>query len=496
VIDPRAPVVVGVGQVNQHATPEEARPPLDLLAEATRTADADTHAKQSLLQRVDIVAIVAIGSWRYADPGAFLARELKIEPRATAITTVGGNSPQLLVNEFAPRIQAGECDVVLIGGGESMNARLRARKEPRIHLEWPSGDDADCSWVIGDTQPGSNAYEAQHLAIPPTMVYPLFETALRAEFGRAIDEHQKHVSEIWAGFSEVAARNPHSWSQESYSAEEIRSVSTDNRLVCFPYPKRMCANIDVDQAAAFILCSYEAAESAGVPDDRIVFLHAGVDAHDHHFVTERDTLTTSPAIRFATRAALEATGVGIDDVAHIDLYSCFPSAVQIAARELEVDPLTRPLTVTGGLGFAGGPVNNYPSHSIATMVDVLRGDPGAYGLTTALGWYVSKHSVGVWSTTPPARPLAQLDVQSQVDARPKREPAGLIAGDAKVEATAVSFERDGTPAVGIVSAITEYGHRALANTRDTDVLADMTVDAWEGRRVQFTNDGSTNTLAI
>ena len=194
-VDPRAPVVVGVGQVNQHVAPADARPPIELLAEAALLADADSKASQSLLARTEIVAIVAIGSWRYVDPGAFLARELGIEPRATAASTVGGNSPQLLVNEFAPRIQAGECGVVLIGGAESMQSRLRARKEPRTHLAWDSGEDAECQWVIGDEQPGANAYEMLHVAVAPTMVYPLFETALRHELGHDVEEHQKHISD-------------------------------------------------------------------------------------------------------------------------------------------------------------------------------------------------------------------------------------------------------------------------------------------------------------
>jgi acetyl-CoA C-acetyltransferase len=348
--------------------------------------------------------------------------------------------------------------------------------------------------VLGDARPGSSAYEMAHLAVAPTMVYPLLETALRHELGHDVDAHQKHVSEMWARFSEVASRNPNAWSRSQYTAEEIRTVSADNRLVSFPYPKRMCANIDVDQSAALLLCSYEAAHAAGVADERMVFLHGAAEAHDHYFFTERASLASSPAIRLAAKSALTAAAVDIDDVAHIDLYSCFPSAVQIAAREIGLDPSDRALTVTGGLGFAGGPVNNYPSHAVAAMVGVLREDPDAFGLTTALGWYVSKHSIGVWSARPPERPYTRVNVQEEVDALPAREPAGLAAGTAVVEATSVSFERDGTPALGIVSAITDDGRRALANVRDADVLLDMTVDAWEGRRVRVTNDGSANTI--
>ena len=497
VVDPRAPVVVGVGQVNQRVPPSEARAPMDLMLDAARVADADTGAAGSLLARTEIIAISAIGSWRYADPGAMLARALGIAPRATAVSAVGGNSPQLLVNEFATRIQTGEVDVVLVSGAECMHTRWRARREPRTELTWDAGDDEPCPWVVGDDRPGSSAYEMAHVAVAPTMVYPLFETALRAELGHGVDEHQRYVSELWSSFATVSAGNPNAWSQTAYTAEQIRTVSPDNRLVCFPYPKLMCANIDVDQGAALLLCSYDAARSAGVPDDRIVFLHAGAKATDHYFFTERWSLTDSPAIAAAGRGALDAAGIGIDDVAHFDLYSCFPSAVQIGRAALGIAPTdARALTVTGGLGFAGGPVNNYPAHGIAAMVDVLRADPEAVGLTSALGWYVTKHAFGVWSARAPQQPFRVVDAQAAVDARPRREPASLVDESVTVEATAVAFERDGSPTIGIVTALCDDGRRAIANLREPDALVAATHEAWEGRRVKIANDGATNTVAV
>ena len=175
-------------------------------------------------------------------------------------------------------------------------------------------------------------------------------------------------------------------------------------MVSFPYPKLMNANDRVDQGAALILCSLGAARDAGVPSDRLVFPVSGTDAHDHWFLSDRENLRSSPAIGIAGRRALSLAGLGVDDVAHVDLYSCFPCAVQIAAHELglALDDPGRSLTVTGGLGFAGGPGNNYVSHSIASMAERLRADPGSTGLVTGLGWYSTKHAVGVWSTTPPA----------------------------------------------------------------------------------------------
>jgi acetyl-CoA C-acetyltransferase len=263
----------------------------------------------------------------------------------------------------------------------------------------------------------------------------------------------------------------------------------------------MCANIDVDQAAAVLLCSYGTARAAGVADDRMVFPLSGADAHDHYFFTERDTLSDSPAIAAAAHDALGAAGVSLDDVARFDLYSCFPSAVQIAMRALGLrGPAAgdaRPLTVTGGLGFAGGPGNDYVTHSIAAMVAACREDPGSVGLVTALGWYVTKHAVGLYSTRPPQPGFRAADpsrTQRGIDRGPRREPAGAYSGDAVVEATSVGFERDGTPNVAVVCAIAPDGRRVLANSNDTDALRSMTREAWEGRTVRIGTDGDANRL--
>jgi acetyl-CoA C-acetyltransferase len=504
VIDPRTPVIAGVGQAEQHPDdPAEALEPIDLLVRAARSAEHDARGARSVLQSVDTVAVVQMVSWAYPDPGALLARRLGIDGvRHTLTTTVGGNSPQLLVNTLAPEIARGDRAVVLLGGAECVYTRWRARREPKTWLEWTVDDAPPCARIVGDDTPGANDYEMAHLAAAPTQIYPLFETALRAASGRGVEEHQRHVSELWATFAAVAAGNPHAWTRTPYTPEDIRTVGPDNRMVTFPYTKRMCANIDVDQAAAVVLCSYEAARAAGVPDDRLVFPLAGADAHDHSFFSERDVLSASPAIRIAGAAALEAAGVGVDDVARFDHYSCFPSAVELALDALRLRGPAggddRPLTVTGGLGFAGGPANNYPMHSIAAMAEACRHDPGSVGYVSALGWYATKHSFGVYSTTPQPSGFALVDAattQAEVDALPARAVAGAYAGPAAIEATAVIFDRDGAPTVAIITALTPDGRRVLANSRDAEALVAMTKEPWEGREIAVQTDGSTSSLA-
>jgi acetyl-CoA C-acetyltransferase len=504
VIDPRTPVIVGVGQRSQRVDdPAQALEPIELLAEAARAAAHDAGVP-SLAAAADTVAVVDIVSWKYPDPGALLARRLGREsPVRTVTSTVGGNSPQLLVNELTPEIARGDADVVLIGGAECVHTRWRARREPKTWLDWTEADDPPCARVVGDPRAGTNDYEMAHMAMAPTLIYPLLETAVRGAFGRGVDEHQRRVSELWATFAAVAASNPHAWSTEAFHADAIREPSPDNRVVTFPYTKRMCANIDVDQAAALLLCSYGAARAAGVGDDRLVFPIAAADAHDQYFFSERWSLAESPAIRIAANAALEAAGIGIDDVARFDLYSCFPAAVQIAMGALGLAGPAggddRPLTVTGGLAFAGGPANDYPSHAIAAMVEACRRDPGSIGLVHALGWYVTKHSMGLYSTAPPEGGFVRVDpatAQAAVDALAAREVAGAYEGDATVEATAVPFERDGSPSLAIVSLLADDGRRVLANTRDPGAMAAMTDEAWEGRTCRVRTDGATNELVV
>ncbi len=498
---PRTAVIVGVGQAEQHVEdPSTAREPIDLLADAVRAAAVDSGS--SVLARVDTVAVVSIVSWPYPDPGALLARRLGLPaPRRTMTTTVGGNSPQLLVNTLVPAIERGEADVVLIGGAECVHTRWRARREPKTRLVWTKADDPPCAHVIGDDRAGSSEYELAHGAAAPTLVYPLFETALRASAGRTVDAHQVAVSELWSGFSAVAAENSHAWSRQAFTPAALRTATPDNRVITFPYLKRLCANIDVDQAAALVLCSYETARAAGVPDDRLVFPRAGADAHDHFFVTERDRLDTSPAVRAVGEATLAAAGVTVGDVARFDLYSCFPSAVEVAMGALGLRGAAggddRPLTVTGGLGFAGGPANNYPTHAIAAMVDACRRDPGSLGFVSAIGWYITKHAAGCYSTTPPPDGFGRVDpaqTQRVVDALPRRDVAGAYSGPATVEATAVVVERDGAPSLGIVAARTPDGRRALANSRDEDALRDMIDTAWEGHPVALVAEDASNRL--
>jgi acetyl-CoA C-acetyltransferase len=262
-------------------------------------------------------------------------------------------------------------------------------------------------------------------------------------------------------------------------------------MISWPYPKLMNSNNMVDQGAALILTSVEQAKRLQVPAEQWIYPHAGTDAYDTPSIADRDELHRSPAIRIAGARALELAGLGIDDIDYVDLYSCFPSAVQVAATELglSIDDPARPLTVTGGLTFAGGPWSNYVMHSIATVAELLVANPGRRALITANGGYLTKHSFGVYSGEPPSE-FRWENTQPAVEREPTRDGLVQWEGVGAVEAWTTPFDRDGQPEKVFVAVRTQDGSRALAVIADPDSAQATVREDIGGAKVAVTADGS------
>jgi acetyl-CoA C-acetyltransferase len=491
-LDPRTPVIVGVGQWLHRAVGlDDAFEPADLMAEAVRAASAD--AGLSEVPAADSVRVVALLSWRYGNPAWAVAERLGLVPRELAVTTMGGNSPQSLVNTTAGQILAGDLDIAILTGGEAWRTRMRARKAG-VELDWTTAPDDAPPVAIGSELEMNLPAEIERGVYMPVQVYPMFETAIRAASGTSPETHIDRVSEMWSRFSTVAAANPNAWLREPRTAAEIRTAGADNRMIGLPYPKLMNSNNDVDMAAALVMMSVEAARRLGVPEDRWVFPHSGTDCHEHAFVSHRDTFARTPAVELGGKLALELAGVGLDDIDVIDLYSCFPAAVQLGARSLGLDPYDpgRQLTRTGGLAFAGGPWNNYVMHAIATVVADLRERPGERGLVWANGGYATKHAFGVYATEPPPAGFRHASPQAEIDALPRRDlaPPADAAGPAEVEAYTVMFGRDGEPELSIASCLLADGRRAWGTSTRADVSAALRTGEWVGAAVTLDDEGS------
>lgn len=411
-VNPRTPVLVAHGQINHRDSALDDVEPVDLMVAAAREA-ADTR----VLEAIDSIRVVNLLSVYYRDPALLLGQRLGLGKFTTKYSGIGGNVPQTLVNRACADIQQGRAEVILVAGAEMWRTRQQRRKEGQRLTATAQDDAVPLPEGSDENVPMAGDAEIRIKLDRPAFIYPMFEEALRISAGESVDDHRLRISTLWARFSEIAAHNPNAWIRTPATAEEIAQPSASNRMISWPYTKLMNSNNMVDQGAALILTSVEAATRLGIPTDRWVFPYAGTDAHDTYSISERAELHRSPSIRIGGKRALELAGLGIDEMDYVDLYSCFPSAVQVAANELGLpsDDPARPLTVTGGLTFAGGPWNNYVAHSIATMAQLLTENPGRHGLITANGGYLTKHSFGVYGTEPPKTEFRWEDVQPAVD---------------------------------------------------------------------------------
>ena len=479
------PVLVGVAQVGQRADdPAAAEEPLDLMIRATRAAAEDAGARE-LLTGASAVRVTR-GVWPYENPARAVAEAIGNPAAETGVSFWGGTVVHHLLAVSALEIQRGDQRTVILTGAECGDSQARARRAG-IDLGWrPAPGKPDRT--IGVELKMRHRAEAARGIVDPIQMYPIFENAIRHARGETIDAHMERISRLWARFSRVAAENPHAWMREPKTPLEIRTPGPGNRPVSFPYPKLMNSNEKVDQGAALILTSTDVAQRLGIPRGKWVFPWATTQAHDTHATSHRDNLHSAPALGIAGRRCLEMANLEIDDVEHLDVYSCFPSAVQVATAELCLDE-SRQLTVTGGMTFAGGPLNNYAMHGIARMAEVLRERSGDVGLVTGNGGFLTKHAFGVFSSEPPTRAYRHDEPQDQVDAMPTRELAENAHGPAQIESYTVMFGRDG-PAIGLAACLLPDGRRAWANTRDTDLLNAMVTQEFCGRRARIGTDGT------
>ncbi len=494
-VDPRTPCIIGVSQRTWHLSGDEHAPePLDMQAEVVRAAAHDASASGDVLAAVDGLDVVYCMSWPYDDPVGRLAAALGIDPARRHYSGIGGTVPQQLLDAAAERILRGESDVQVVVGAEALDTKRRLKRAG----ERPA-------WSHRHPEPPGMPFEAPfhpaevaHELFQAWLTFAIRDVARRAAHDEAPAAHRERLGALLSPMTDVAAANPHAWFPVVRSAEELITPTADNRMVGYPYTKLMVSVMDVDMAAATVVASWAAADRLGVPTDRRVVLRGWSYLTDPVYVAEHGDLGRSPAMAAAAGRALSAAGVGVDDVAHLDLYSCFASSVDLARDGLGIgEGDGRSMTVTGGLPYAGGPASNYLSHAVASMVGRLRADPGAVGLVSGVGMHLTKHVYAAYSTTPgPVSVPDDATAQAALDAaNPPRRITDTWTGPATLAAYSVVHGRDGAPQWGLGVCDLDDGSRAYARTDEAEVLAAWEDEEWVGRPVRLTADGQVNRLA-
>lgn len=487
VIDPRSPCVIGTGRFTWH--PEEvgergAPEPLQMWEHVARAAADDAGPGATVLEQLDSLDIVYCQTWQYDDPTARLAEVIGAAPKRSNYSGIGGTTPQVLVQDTGARILEGETDLALVTGAEALATQRRYKKRgARYPYSFKPDERRPFPW-----EAPFDSSEVAHDFMQAWLTFAVFDNARRAHLGIPLPEYRIRLGRTMAALSKVAGSNPDAWFPIERNADEVIEAHPGNRMVGYPYTKYMVSIMDVDMASAVIVASHARADALGVPADQRVYLRGWCYATDPVYVAQHADLWRSPAMAAASTETFRGAEIGIDDVAHLDLYSCFASSVNFARDALGIDDDdARPLTVTGGLPYHGGAGSNYMTHSIATMADVLRADPGSFGLVSGVGMHMTKHVYGLYSSEPgPIAPPEQSAVQASLDAEPAASIVERHDGEATVAAYSVVHGRDGEPEWAVLVCDVADGVRTYARLTDEHWLFESEVSELVGARVRLT----------
>ena len=494
-LDLRTPVLVGVGQAAERIDDADYRgmSAVEVAAAAAWAAVEDCGADFARaataidtvagVRQFEITGIINAPLGRSNNYPRSVANRIGANPARAILEVVGGQGPQHLISELAAEIAAGRSEAALIFGSDttsSLRHFAKAESKPDF-TETVDGDLEDRGQGMENLV---SRYTVSHGLTSAPIQYALLENARRAGTGLGPSAYRRQMGELFAPFSKIAAKNPFAAAPVERTVDELITVTERNRMIAEPYPRLMVARDQVNQGAAALLMSVEAARRLGVPEENWVYLHGHADMEEQSLLLRPD-LGHSPAAVMAVREALSMAGIGIDDVATFDLYSCFPVPVFNICDGLGIaTDDSRGLTLTGGLPFFGGAGNNYSMHAVAETVAQMRSAPGQFGLVSANGGILSKHSVGIYSTTPVEwKPDRSARLQAQVAGWPTEPVTESPDGDATIETYTV--RRDGGRPMGIIiGRLVADDSRFLATTEDDELTALLIEGEPLGRKVR------------
>jgi acetyl-CoA C-acetyltransferase len=474
-LPPNTPILIGVAAVQQKLDCfEDALEPIALMEQALRLASLDAESAAvsgaAILARADEI-IVPKGIWDYSDPAGLLAQALSAVSAHTVLGEIGV-SQQTLINRACQRIISGDAQVVLVAGAEAKYRGLCALKAGATVTDIEQVDVQADTVLEPDSELWSEVESATGLGMP-VGYYAIIDSALRYKQGLSVDQHRDQMAQMYARFSEIAAANPDAWVDQPVTASFIREPSRDNRMLAYPYTKLHNSQWNVDQGAGLIFCSVALAQALDVPRHKWIFPRASTESNFMSVVSARKDLGGSAGFSVAGEAAMKMADVSFDAIRLRELYSCFPAAVRAQLHEFGMRSEGE-LSVTGGMTFGGGPLNNFVFQATVKMAQILREHPEEVGLVTTVSGMLTKQACALWSAEPNPDGWDFADVTEQV--REQTVLCDVVAdytGRGTVAGYTVLYQAD-VPWRAIAVLDLPNAQRTVAYSESAEIIAAMT----------------------
>jgi len=473
----KKPVVIGLGITQQKGSYAELDEALFLMEKVAMQAINDC-GNSKIKDFIDVIDIPK-GFWRYRDPGKWIAEKNNFSNAKTSVNKIGVLQ-QHLINNTCNKIIKGEIRAGLILGGESRAKMIAALKEGIAYKEMELSTNPDQYVKAKDDLYGEG--EAEALGLMAVGYYAVMESAMRKSKSLTLKEHEDYLGSMYADFSEIASKNQYAASDKSISKDQIMLANSDNKPMAYPYNKYHCTSWNVSQASAILICEEGLADQLNISKQKRIYPMASSETNHMIALIQRPSLISSAGLKLASEKINEVVDKHSINLNLIDLYSCFPVAVQQFENVLNLNTKTS-RTITGAMPFAGGPLNNYMLHATVQALLKLRSESG-HSLITGVSGMMTKQSFCLWSSEY-QMPFYHADVTKKAQQLDKPIPiSNAKHGNGIVIGYTVLYEGI-KPTLGVFYIEDSQGERKVVTSEDKTVITSMREEEWIEKEISF-----------
>ena len=481
----KTPVVIGISSIQQKGSFEQLDEALILMEKATQKAIVDS-TNPKITDYIDQIQIPK-GYWKYRDPGKWIAKNNDFKNIPTTYVTKIGVLQQNLINEACLKIENGEINASIILGGEARYKQLRSVIEKKEYFETKLDENPDFYIKAKEDLYGDE--ELEELGAMAVGYYATMETALRKNDNENIEEHQNNIASMYEEFSKVASNNEDAWLDHPYSKKEILETSKKNKMLAYPYNKLHCTSWNVNQSAALIICSEELANKLEIDNKKRVYPISSSENNHMIAIQQRPKLYDSLGMIYAAKSInrmMEQLDIRLDAY---DLYSCFPAAVKMFSKSLELGSEI-PKTITGSMPYAGGPLNSFVIHSTVKMIQKIRALEARHGLVTGVSGMMTKQSFCVWGKEYQEQFIFDdVTEKAKLDENPV-ELSNIAEGEGEIIGyTIIEVSEHASKAVLYLDD--EKKHRKVVSSFDKNFINLLMEEEWVGKKVKFKDGQAT-----